>query len=394
MSDAEDGTSPEVKAVEAAETAAAVAAALAAGSAAVGRPLSGPVRLPGSDWSVVLRCQDEAGGTVVVKTYPGDGDGPSCFANEAAGLTLSGGTGLAPELLAADPDSLTVVMSDLGSGRSMADVLLADAPDPARSAVLDWAAGCGELSAAASGRHAYFETLKTRYLNGGPDESYMATLLERVRGSADQAAKLTAERRSGLSGVRIPGGLPAELLAVADTIGPGRYPVFTPGDICPDNNLITAEGVRFLDFESAGIYPAFLDAAYIRMPFSTCWCVFRLPADLAAAAETVYRDQIARVHPALADDVTWAAGVRCAVAAWSLSSMYWLLPQSIEQDRPMDAVRESPRRRQLIRHRWQVLAAELETAGELPALAELTRSLLAATEHWQAAELPLYPAFR
>jgi hypothetical protein len=40
-----------------------------------------------------------------------------------------------------------------------------------------------------------------------------------------------------------------------------------------------------------------------------------------------------------------------------------------------------------------VLAAELEPAGELPALAALARSLLAATEGWQAGELPLYPAF-
>jgi hypothetical protein len=54
----------------------------------------------------------------------------------------------------------------------------------------------------------------------------------------------------------------------------------------------------------------------------------------------------------------------------------------------------SPGTRQLIRHRWRVLAAELERGAELPALAELTSSLLAASERWQAPDLPLYPAFR
>jgi hypothetical protein len=47
-----------------------------------------------------------------------------------------------------------------------------------------------------------------------------------------------------------------------------------------------------------------------------------------------------------------------------------------------------------MRHRWRVLLGELDRSGELPALAGLTRSLLAATDGWQAPDLPLYPAFR
>jgi hypothetical protein len=78
--------------------------------------------------------------------------------------------------------------------------------------------------------------------------------------------------------------------------------------------------VRFLDFEGAGQYCAFLDAAYIRMPFSTCWCVFRLPGDVTAEAEAAYRAQVASVHPELARDPIWQGGLRSAVAAWSMSS--------------------------------------------------------------------------
>ena len=93
---------------------------------------------------------------------------------------------------------------------------------------------------------------------------------------------------------------------------PDRFGVFSPGDLCPDNNLLTAGGVRLLDFEAAGIYSVFLDAAYIRMPFSTCWCVFRLPADLSEDAEAAYRQQVSAVLPQLADD----AGLGRGPAAW------------------------------------------------------------------------------
>ncbi len=136
----------------------AVADAVAAASAALGRALSAPASLPGgSDRSLLLRCTDPgstgpAGGTVIVKTYPPTADGADSFAAEAAGLTLAAGTGLAPELLAADPELLVLVMSDLGTGASLADLLLGDVTGDPAAAVLSWARACGELSAATAAR--------------------------------------------------------------------------------------------------------------------------------------------------------------------------------------------------------------------------------------------------
>lgn len=362
---------------------------VAAASAALGRPLTDPVELAGGgDWSVVLRCTDPAGGTVIVKTYPPTAAGTSSFAAEAAGLELARGSELAPELLSADPDLQAVVMADLGEGGSLADALLGELPDSAataRSVLLDWAAACGELSVATSTRQREFERLTTRYLAGRPDERHIAGLRDRVLGAADQAAKV---------GVSAPAGLRSELAEVASAVDSDRFAVFSPGDICPDNNLLTPDGIRFIDFEEAGFHSAFLDAAYIRMPFSTCWCVFRFPAELAAAAEDAYRAQASLVCPDLADDAVWRPGMRLGVAAWTLSSTSWLLRRAMEADVPMNPVATSPHTRQLMRYRWQALAAELEPARELPAVAELVRSLLTATTGWDAEELPLYPAFR
>ena len=153
---------------------------------------------------------------------------------------------------------------------------------------------------------------------------------------------LAAVEAPGQVGVTPPAGLDAELAEIAAVVD--REPVFSPGDICPDNNMLTADGIRFLDFESAGFHSAFLDAAYIRMPFSTCWCVFRLPPELAAAAEAAYRSEVCVVRPALADDLIWQSGVRRGVAAWTLSALRWLLRSAIEADEPTEPER-SPRAR-------------------------------------------------
>ncbi len=362
-----------------------VAKIVMAASAAVGRPLTEPVVLQGGGGrSVVLRCRDGAGGSnVIVKTYQRSGEGRSEFAAEAAGLRFAGRTGLAPAFLGADRDVLAVVMSDLGTGASMADVLLGGSALAAESALLDWARAVGGLSAAAGRRRPEFDALRADYLSGHADESYMAGLADRIQAAAAAAGQV---------GVPPLAGLGAELAEIAAVVEQGA--VFSPGDICPDNNMLTADGIRFLDFESAGYHSVFLDAAYIRMPFSTCWCVFRLPVALSRAAEAVYRSAVCAVWPDLADDQVWQPGVRRGVAAWTLSALGWLLRSAIEADEPTEPEAESPRTRQLIRYRLQTLADELGPTGELPAVATLMRSLLAATENWQAPELPLYPAFR
>jgi hypothetical protein len=363
-----------------------VAGIVGAASVMLGRPLTEPVELSeGREGAVVLRCRD-AGGTVVLKTYPRTAEGASCFAAEAAGLEVAGGSALAPAFLGADARLQLVVMSDLGGGgRSLADVLLTGSAAEARAAMLDWAAACGRLSVLTHAHRSAFDALAARYLAERPDERHLAGLPGRVLAAAENAAKM---------GVPAPDGLAGELAEVAAAAAADEYGVFSPGDICPDNNLLTSAGVKFVDFEEAGFHPVFLDAAYITMPFSTCWCVFRFPPELSAGAEAAYREQVRTVWPDLADDAVWQPGLRRAVAAWTMSSTSWLLRRSVAADVPMNTEQPSPHTRQLMRYRWQSLLGELEPAGDLPAIATLVRSLLAATASWHAPELPLYPAFR
>src|SRR5262249_24116327 len=203
-----------------------------------------------------------------------------------------------------------------------------------------------------------------------------------------------------LAGLPIPApaGLTAELADLAATLQPARYPVFSPGDICPDNNLVTERHVMFVDYENAEFHSAFLDAAYLRMPFSSCWCVFRLPDNLQRSAEDAYRELVGQIHPDLRIDEVWQAGLRRAVAAWTLHAMTYLFDRALLADRPMiDDGRTAPTKRQLLRYRWQRLIDELEpppASFEFPALVTLAHHLLATTEHWHVPDLPLYPAFQ
>jgi hypothetical protein len=148
-------------------------------------------------------------------------------------------------------------------------------------------------------------------------------------------------------------------------------------------------------FEGAGYHPVFLDAAYARMPFATYWCVFRLPTAIADAVESAYRKEIIAGYPELADDAHWHPMVRRAVAVWTVDITVALAARAAGADRLMHSrVRPVPSMRQLLRHRWEQVAEELESAAELPALAVVFRGLLATTERWQVTALPRYPAFR
>lgn len=366
---------------------------LALASAALGATLAEPADLGGSGRSRVLRCRDSAGGTVVVKSYPRTVYGAESLAAEAAGLAFSSDTGVGPELLAVDPVARLIVMTDLGDAPSLADLLLGESAAGARTALLDWALACGQLAVRTAGRQRELASLRAAY----PAAAAAADPATDAGHAADHWLARRIRSVPGLLNdldIGVPARLGDDLDEIAALLRPDGKEVFSPGDICPDNNLVTAEGVRFIDYESAEFHSVFLDAAYLRMPFSTCWCVFRLPAELASAAEAAYRAEVSAVFPELASDHVWLPGLRLAMAAWTLHAMTYLLDRSVVADAPMhDDRRPVPTARQLLRYRWQRLSDELRPSGQLAALAALMDGLLAATRDWPVPDLPIYPAF-
>jgi hypothetical protein len=99
---------------------------------------------------------------------------------------------------------------------------------------------------------------------------------------------------------------------------------------------------------------------------------------------------VVRAYPDLADDAVWQAGVRRAVALWTVDMTVHLLPRTV-RDEPMHRTRRPvPTRRQLVRHRWE---SAIETI-RFPALTETLRLLLdRVAGGWDVPPLPGYPAF-
>ncbi len=90
--------------------------------------------------------------------------------------------------------------------------------------------------------------------------------------------------------VPAPPGARAEAEALLDRLSatPVRHALLH-GDPCPGNDLHTADGVRFVDFEQAALGPGAVEFAYLRIGFPTCWCSTAPPAPVLAEAEAAYR---------------------------------------------------------------------------------------------------------
>ncbi|WP_329091413.1 MULTISPECIES: hypothetical protein [unclassified Streptosporangium] len=350
---------------------------LRAAGEVVGVELSDPVDLGGNPRSVVLRCRTASGGSVVVKRFGSEPDGLRAFAAEAAGLSLR----LAgPELLGVDASVPLVVMEDLGSAPTLADVLLGDDPRAALDGLSAWARGLGLLAVESVRRRDDLASLSARHGRSVPswDED-------------PWAVRCAAEFPSALAGIGVeaPPELAGELGRIVTT-GADEYLAFTPGDTCPDNNLLTPDGLRLIDFESACYQPVFMTAAYCRMPFATCWCVFTLPAGLAEKIEETYRAEVVEAYPELVEDEIWRPGVRRAVALWTVYMTTNLIPRTAKDGPAHRTRRPVPTLRQLLRHRWE-MASTLE---EFPAFAETMRLLLReVADGWDVPPLPGYPAF-
>jgi hypothetical protein len=355
---------------------------VAAAGAACGAPLSQPEQLPGGNRATVFRCRRGGGGTVVVKAYRDAPDARRAFAAEAAALAF----GVAgPRLLGVDTEFPLVVMEDLGSAPSLADLLLGDDAQAAHTAMLTWARGLGRLAAETVGRQAEFASLRQRY---GDPQAFLDRAWHEQRCGA--LADLLADAQ-----VKAPAGLDDDLSQVLSVAEAGRYPVFSPGDICPDNNLLTGRGLQVFDFEGASYHSVFLDAAYTVMPFATCWCAFRLPPQIRDETEAAFRGEVVAPYPALCDDEVWRPGLRRAAALWTISMTTLMLATVGSEDRATHPARRPvPTMRQLLRYRWQWLVEQLEPTGDLPALAQALRGLLDATRHWNAPSMPVYPPWR
>jgi hypothetical protein len=364
----------------------------------------GPLRLhevdvlPGSPRTHVVRARTEGGaelpGTVVVKAHLETSPSASDVREPAAlALLTAAGWDFAPRLLAVAEEPALVIMEDLGAGLpDLAGALLGGDPVRAESLVLAWADAVARLHSKTSGWTYDLAVALTANANrlgrDAPPTNGMPDAL-------DQAATTLAEELPGL-GIEPTAEALDVLRGLDDLLGGGQAcRSLSPSDACPDNNLVTDRGMVLLDFEGAQVRHVAWDAAYLTVPWPSCWCSWRLPDDMAGRALAHWKNGLAAVAPHVASS-DFEADLAVAEMGWALMSTSWFLETAMsEADEPLaqppDAV--TPAKRSTLLHRLSRAAAPGDRRlAPLRALA--TEVHAAALASWGAVPLSLAPAFR
>ena len=282
-------------------------------------------------------------------------------------------------LLAGVVPSGILIFEDLGSDLgSLVGPLLEGTAEDAERALTSYALALAGLHADTSGcldaHHATFESIF------GPGRTRRPRVWQ-VEKEADYVVQ------------RIGGNPPADELAqISHRLNnPGAWLALIHGDPCPDNALLVAGRVRLIDYEFAKPSHALLDASYWRIGFPTCWCAGRVPREVAARVDAVYRAEVGKTMPLARDDKAYGAELAFVTAAWLFACLEWHLDEALEKGTEWGIA--SIRSRLL----WYLEAvAELAgAAGVLPGIKQTAEAWLADLQkRWpEAKALGFYPAF-
>jgi len=339
-------------------------------------------RLRGSPRATVHRVRVRSGpglvDSVVVKAYVSAGEG---YVREASALATLPPNAPAASLLGESASPAAVLMGDLGAGISLADVLLSTDAARARDTLCAWARALAMLHAATANlREKFAAELAGRQADAPVATDSMPT---RLHDAAISLAEL-----GNAAGLDWPPSAGQELVGLSERLHPNAT------DACPDNNVLVGDEVYLVDFEGASFWHVAWDAAYLRVPWPSCWCSWNLPKYVADEAMEHYRDIMGSVFPYVARP-EFEADVAAAVVGWAFLSTSWFLRSALDDDPPpKDSRVIAPSRKAMILHRLAG-AARMSEQARLPllgALAEQWRAQL--TQRWPESALQLAPAFR
>ncbi|MBH5336483.1 aminoglycoside phosphotransferase family protein [Streptomyces pactum] len=304
-----------------------------------------------------------SGTPVVIKQLIDAPEADDRYTREVAALRLASRVEppVVPRILGTDPEERVVVLEYV------------DHRPPGEEWVVEYAGALARLHAA----------------TGPEDAGALPAWSGPVQGDIDSF--LTLARTLG---VEVPAGVRAELDDLVGRVSGTPGHALLHGDPCPGNDLHTAAGVRFIDFEQSALGDGRVELAYLRIGFPTCWCSTAPPRALLDAAEAAYRtawrDATGTEVP---DDLTDAC------AAWLLRGD--ALVQRAERG-TLDHLAELPGRdwswgtataRQRLLHRLGVVSRMAADSDRLPGLGRLAEAVAGAVSARWPALLPL-PARR
>ncbi|QKT07265.1 hypothetical protein HUN08_08750 [Gordonia sp. X0973] len=323
-------------------------------SARAGTPvaLSDPEDLGGSGRSIVVRARVSKNPvsthrTLVIKSL-GAEDDPESFHREVAAYqyatALPSESRPGPQLIAHDPVRRVIVLSDLGTGAAMTDLLGGTDTEEVSRAVSAWGQALGRMHAATVGGEEDFNALLRRS-HARSFEGVPTRWAKRV------VAELPGVARS--LRVEVPESVSHRLATAVGLFAEGEFRAFSPSDVGPENILINADGVRFMDYEWGGFRDAVLDVAYGLVTFGEHLGPrsAAVRAELETALVDAWRSEAESMWPALGDDRAVADLIASARLLWVWCSTVVFVGAS--DSGPTDAAEES-----MLSHDWAITTAD------------------------------------
>ena len=229
-----------------------------------------------------------------------------------------------PVLLGYDTAQRILIISDLGDGRTLADLLQDADPETHVDLLRRLGRALGKMHAGTA-----------------DDEDAFNVLFQRMTRSRKNSANLQLLRDCLLShririgveflenaGIDIPGEVRFAATNVRTRLLRGGMRAFTPFDLTPDNIIQTGNSFHFLDYEWAG----FRDVT-----FAVAFVVARFPVFLAAqpfnaAATEAFVDawvsEVRGIWPSVEHPDTLQARITAGLIGWAMSSVAMLDPVS------------------------------------------------------------------
>lgn len=311
-------------------------------------------------------------------------------------LTESVGPGSlrVPEFYGGDRAAGVVVMSDLGPGESLAEVLLRADGDARGTDATErlgaWVDSVARVHLATFGRTDRYRELRAGL--GGPAG------VDPLQDANMPGAWLEL---SDHLGVEYSAEVTAELALIATVIAePGDWDVVSLKDLCPDNNRVHVDGsVSLFDAQYSGSHHGLIDVAYLHATMPTCWCVRRLPDGLADLLVTRYVAALAAGGREVGTDfIEQLALCRTYMALWRGAGAARRAVLDDGDNRPYWDTYDFtfPSHRQQLALRCEQLAEGTALHPQLGSVAGWSERLHDAIRSaWPASEpLPVYPAFR
>ena len=261
--------------------------------------------------------------TLVIKALPVDEE-PHAFHREIAAYkyatTLPTQSRPGPQIIASDADARVLVLSDLGHGRSMSELLTGRDVTEAVHAVSAWGQALGRMHAATFGGEGDFRALLRRGSTNAQDVNVLREQAVRAFSLFDGALRAldvpVSPRVTGM------------LANACDLFTEGEHRAFSTSDIGPENILINGEGVQFMDYEWGGFRDAILDVAYSQVTCSSALSTVdpAVRERLEEAMVDAWRAEVALIWPALSNRRVLARRLLAARLLWVWLSTVWMLP--------------------------------------------------------------------